>query len=109
MAKEAVPSVQIERIKQIDRIKPTLFLTEKDCPEIKNMEAGQEYDFIIHAKMTSSTNDLKHPDTGHTLKKPIVSGRFEILSIESPGEVEPLNEEDFTQQKLRRLEEKAKE
>jgi len=107
MANEKIPTTQIERIKQIDRIKPSLFLNEKDCPDIKKMRAGQEYDFIIHAKMTSDSRDTKHPETGKNLRKPMVSGRFEILSIESPGDT--LDDSDFTGLPIERMKQKSQE
>ena len=91
----------------IERIKPTLYLTEKDCPKIKGMKVNQGYDFIIHANMKSlSIGD----EMGNSKsKKPLHSGRFEIVSVEAPEATQKLNEEEFDAKKIKVLEQKAKE
>jgi len=94
----------------VERIKPTLYLTEKDLAKIKSMKVNQGYDFIIHAKMTSmSIGDEMHEMTKAKSKKPMTSGRFEIVSIEAPEGPKNINEEDFTDKKLKRLEQKSQE
>jgi len=85
----------------VERIKPTLYLTEKDCPDIKKMKVGKGYDFIIHATMMPTTLDKE--------SKPPRSGRFEIIAIESPNPNQQVSEDDFTDKKLKMLEEKSKE
>ena len=109
MAREKIPTIQTERIKQIDHLKPTLFLSEKDLPEIKSWKTGKEYDLILHVKQTNSSEDIKHPETGKNMKKPLVTARFEVLSAEAPAGTQYLNENDYTDQKLKRLQEKSQE
>ena len=72
----------------------SLLVTEQELPEAKNWKSGKEYDLILRVKML--------PDARTHLK-------FNVLSVEAPGETEKLNENDFTAQKIKRLEEKSKE
>ena len=68
----------------------TVKLTAKDCPKIKDMGFGKEYDFIIHTKYLSKD-------------------KFEILSVDCPDDNQMLNEDDFTEKNLKRLQQKSKE
>ena len=36
----------------MDQMKPTLYISSKDLPEIKNWEVGESYDLIVNVKMT---------------------------------------------------------
>lgn len=91
----------------VTRIKPSLYLTEKDLTKIKEMKVNQGYDFIIHATMKSKTEGDEMQKSKS--KKPLYSGRFELVSIEAPEGTKEIKEEDFTDQKLKVLEQKSKE
>jgi hypothetical protein len=67
-----------------------IFLTEKDCKEIKSMKSGNEYDFIIHAKYQSKN-------------------KFQVMSVDCPNEGKQLNEDDFSAKNIKRLEQRANE
>lgn len=88
--------------------KPTLYLNEKELPEIKDWKPGQEYDLILRAKMVQHSANTESPIDGKKTKNLVHSARFEVLSVESPKGNEPINEEDFTSQKISALERKAK-
>jgi len=93
----------------VERIKPSLYLTEKDLSEVKNWQVGKEYDLILHVKMTSQSEDTDSPYTGKNTKKPIVSGRFDVLSTDAPAGAKAIDESEYTDKKLKVLEQKSKE
>ena len=55
-------------------MKPTIFLSEKDFPEVKNWEVGSEYKLLVTVKQTSKSIDQYD-------KKQQVSARFEIVNV----------------------------
>jgi len=91
----------------VKKANPTLYLNENDCPEIKKMKAGKEYDFIVHAKMVKDSRGINDEMTGKKSKKPITSGVFEILDVDYPGE-NGMDDMDLDHKKMLRLEERAK-
>lgn len=91
----------------IERIKPTLYLTENDLPAIKDWKVGKKYDLILTVKMISSTLDMEREKSHKGKKHLMVSGRFEIIVIDTPEETNLLEDQDYTTQKLKMLEEKA--
>lgn len=93
----------------VERMKPSLYLTEKDLSDVKSWQVGKEYDLILHVKMTSQSEDTDNPLTGKNTKKPIVSGRFDVLSVDAPAGAKAIDESEYTDQKLKMLEEKSKE
>jgi len=94
---------------KVERMKPSLFLNEKELPNIKKWQAGKEYDLIIRVKMTRLSSEIESLELGKTLKKPTTSATFEVLSVDAPGGTKALNESDFEDNKLRRLAQKANE
>ena len=69
---------------------PKLLLSEKDLPETKSWKNGKTYDLIMTVKQTKPYN-------------------FEIMNVESPESAKEINVNDYTDAKLKRLQEKASE
>lgn len=95
-----------DEVISVERMKPSLCLNEKDLPEVKSWKAGKEYDLILHVKMTNQSTDT---DMMGKSKKSMSSGRFDVLSVEAPAGTKEIDESEYTDQKLKRLEEKSQE
>jgi len=70
------------------QLKPSMYISSKDLPELKKWKVGESYDLIVNVKQTSLTQN-----TDGTME-----GRFEIQNIISaekdPMDMETLNEID---------------
>ena len=98
----------------VERMKPTLYLNEKDLSEIKKCEVGKEYEFICKAKMISKSEDSKDsPMSEGSIpkgKKKIISGRFEIAKMDlMKGHTPDINENDYSEKTIKAMEAKANE
>ncbi len=67
-----------------DSMKPTIHLTSKDLPEIKNWKVGESYDLIISVKQTG----LNEGQNG------MMMASFEIQSVMS-AEKDPMDLEEI--------------
>ena len=99
----------------VKKFNPSIHLNEKELPAMKKWKVGSEYDMIIHTKMVSSNIDMngdpmmEMPATKSKNKKPMMSGRFEVISVDAPGGSQEINEDEYSDTKIKMLEEKAKE
>jgi hypothetical protein len=80
----------------MDGIKPTLYLSSKDLPEIKNWKVGDSYDLIVNVKMVGIHQDSNQTNTTATFEiNNAISAEKDPMDLEAINGME--NNEEFMQ------------
>jgi len=69
---------------ELPQMKPSLYVNEKDLPDIKDWKVGSEYSLKVKVKMRRLAKDDENPK-----KKVMATASFDVLSMESIKEQEP--------------------
>lgn len=78
----------------MDTFKPTLYVSDKDLPQIKDWEVGEEYELIIKVKQRSF-NEMQNRDGTKTISSELEVTDFVVPEMEDQ-DISMMDNEEFS-------------